>query len=78
MSYVDCVKICISNFNNINWFYNWYFNKYSEDWYISLFKSNKIQSEITPAYSLLSIEEIRRLKSVANAEKILFDIKKSY
>ena len=42
---------------------------------MSLFKSKKIQGEITPAYSILSIEEIRRLKKVANPEKILFIIR---
>ena len=74
-SYVDCLKICVINFNKINWFYNWYFNNYSDKWYISLFKSKKIQGEITPAYSILSIEEIKRLKKVANPEKILFIIR---
>ncbi len=74
-SYVDCVKICVLNFNKINWFYNWYFNNYSDKWYVSLFKSKKIQGEITPAYSILSIEEIKRLKKVANPQKILFIIR---
>ena len=74
-SYVDSIKICVLNFNRINWFYSWYFKSYSDNWYVSLFKSKKIQGEITPAYSILSIEEIRRLKKVANPEKILFIIR---
>ena len=74
-SYVDSVKICVLNFNRINWFYSWYFKSYSDNWYVSLFKSKKIQGEITPAYSILSFEEIRRLKKVANPEKILFIIR---
>lgn len=74
-SYVDSIKICVLNFNKINWFYRWYFKTYSDSWYVSLFKSKKIQGEITPAYSILNIEEIRRLKKVANPEKILFIIR---
>ena len=74
-SYFESIKICVLNFNRINWFYSWYFKSYSDSWYVSLFKSKKIQGEITPAYSILSVEEIRRLKKVANPEKILFIIR---
>ena len=73
--YFESIKICVLNFNRINWFYSWYFKSYSDSWYVSLFKSKKIQGEITPAYSILNIDEIRRLKKVANPEKILFIIR---
>ncbi len=66
---------CAKNYSNLNWFFKWFYKTYSDSWYRSLFSSNKIQGEITPAYSTLNEHEIERLKNIANPEKILLIIR---
>ena len=66
------------NFNTALWWWKYTFGYYNEEWYSKLFsQSGKYKScgEITPAYSILSKDDIAKIK-VANPNiKIIFMIR---
>jgi len=60
-------------FKNVGFFLKWYFSDYNDEWYKSLFAHyNGTKGEITPAYTMLSKEDISRMYAVApNAKLVL-------
>ncbi|MFY0643003.1 MAG: sulfotransferase domain-containing protein [Bacteroidia bacterium] len=51
----------------------WYFCKVNDKWYLGLFKTLRgIRGEITPAYSILKPEDIRRMFTLAPHARIIF------
>jgi len=62
------------------WYLKYYFGYYNDRWYISLFnfrKKNQICGEVTPSYSILEIEDIKKIYEINSEIKIIFLIKKS-
>ena len=49
---------------DFKWKLKWYFSDYSDNWYNSLFNDHLISGEITPAYSILKIKDIQRIKDL--------------
>jgi hypothetical protein len=61
------------NIKNANWLRNYFCQDISDNWYRSLFfeGKGKIKGEITPAYSILSVEDIRHIKQLFPDLKII-------
>ncbi len=58
------------------WICNWHLSTYDDTWYLSLFKNlSGIRGEITPAYSILKEEDIRKMYTLAPNAKIIFIIR---
>ena len=52
------------NLKKMRWMLKWHFSSINESWYLSLFNNlNKITGDITPAYSMLDIEDIKKCMS---------------
>ena len=62
--------------DNMRWYGRYYFNNYSHDWYSSLFEHNgdniKACGEITPSYSLLSVNDLDQISQLYPDIKIIF------
>ncbi|MGK7895653.1 MAG: sulfotransferase, partial [Xenococcus sp. (in: cyanobacteria)] len=59
------------DYQNIKWYFNYFFRPRNDQWYASLFQPDSRQKtgDITPAYSTLGI------KSVAHIHKLMPDVK---
>lgn len=69
------VKLILKRrFSHLSWYWNHYMaNRYSDEWYLSLFDSLRgVKGEITPAYSMLEEEDIRRMKDLVPEAKLIF------
>ncbi|MDV3353314.1 sulfotransferase [Leptothoe sp. LEGE 181152] len=55
------------------WNHHYYTGTYSDDWYLSLFKDgqNSVKGEITPSYSILSQNDIQRIKQLFPDLKVI-------
>ena len=62
------------NLSRLRWEWRFFFAKYDDKWYTSLFKpgSNKVTGEITPAYSILKAEDVAQIKQLLPNLKIIF------
>ena len=50
------------NFKKTRWMLKWHFSNINDDWYLSLFKNlNQITGDITPAYSILEVNDIKKM-----------------
>ena len=57
----------------LKWKTKWFFSNYSDDWYLSLFDGvDAITGDITPAYSILSPEDVARVHSLLPQAKIVY------
>jgi len=57
------------------WFSKYLFGKYNDKWYLSLFdcaNSKKICGEITPSYSILDVQDIKKVYELMPNVKILY------
>lgn len=64
------------NFKRVKWYSKWYFSKYNDDWYLSLFNSFKgLTGEISPSYSILDEEDISKMYKIAPQARIIFLIR---
>lgn len=56
------------------WNLRYFLGRYDDDWYASLFRmgKNKIKGEITPAYSMLSREDVLHIRQIMPEVKIIF------
>ena len=74
-----CLKknICRPNWQQACWDFNYYFSRYDDDWYASLFKTGKgkVRGEITPSYSILEPIDIERIHHLMPTTKILYIIR---
>ena len=57
-----------------DWKWRYFFGKYSDEWYASLFRGAKGRKsgEITPEYSILGIDEIRQVKNINPEMKVIY------
>ncbi|MFB6271692.1 MAG: hypothetical protein ABEL51_02235 [Salinibacter sp.] len=57
------------------WYIRYYLGFYDDDWYLSLFDlpgaEEKLTGEITPSYTLLKTDDVRRIHTVTPNTKIL-------
>jgi len=55
------------------WLFHYYFGACDDDWYLSLFKggTGKLKGEITPAYSILDVEDVARVRRLCPEAKII-------
>jgi hypothetical protein len=56
------------------WVFNYYFGQWNDLWYQSLFRmgEGKLKGEITPAYSTLDLNEVRKIQRLFPDLKIIF------
>ena len=61
------------NHENILWYLRYFFGFYNDKWYCSLFRNSggKIKGEVTPAYSILDLEDVGRIRSLFPELKII-------
>ena len=74
-----CLKrnVLRPNWQQASWDFNYYFSRYDDDWYASLFRQGKgkVRGEITPAYSILEPRDIECVYQLMPNTKILFIIR---
>ena len=65
--------INLKGWDTAAWNHHYYTGTYSDDWYFSLFKDGKtsVKGEITPSYSILSQNDIQRIKQLLPDLKII-------
>tara|TARA_B100000927_G_scaffold269503_1_gene244968 strand:+ start:179 stop:1105 length:927 start_codon:yes stop_codon:yes gene_type:complete len=64
------------NFKKTRWMLKWHFSHINDDWYLSLFKNlNQITGDITPAYSILEVNDIKKMHKLSPDAKIVFIIR---
>ena len=61
------------NKENILWHLKYFLGTYDDDWYRSLFEKgkDKVSGEMTPAYSILEVKDIKKIKSLFPNLKII-------
>lgn len=58
--------------NHTSFYLKWYFSNLSDEWYLSLFNNfDGFTGEVTPNYSILSKEDIKRIHSIAPKVKLV-------
>lgn len=64
-------------FGDLDWKLNYYFGKYSDEWYSSLFNMAKGRKsgEITPEYSILKKDDIERIKDINPEMRIIYQLR---
>lgn len=55
----------------VRWWINYYFQNYSDAWYLKLFDF-EFSGDITPSYSILSRKDVERMHSVTPGSKLIF------
>ena len=58
----------------VHWILRYYLGTYDDKWYVSLFEQGrgKIKGEITPSYSILDLEDVRRIQKLFPRLKVIF------
>ncbi|MEM9537144.1 MAG: sulfotransferase [Cyanobacteria bacterium P01_A01_bin.3] len=77
---IDCMatiarQMLKLKFENAAWWAKWTFGYYDEDWYRSLFshaRADQLCGEVTPAYSMLTREDIARIAALNPDMKLIF------
>jgi hypothetical protein len=65
-------QVLLKDVSAFKWYLNYYFSNYNDDWYQSLFSGLPgLKGEITPSYSILQIEDISRMKTIAPNTKLI-------
>ena len=61
------------NWEEICWFLHYYLGTYNDHWYTSLFNygGDRIKGEITPAHSMLELEDVKHIRSLFPEIKII-------
>lgn len=60
------------NINYLNWKSHYFFKKPTDEWYKSLFENmDGISGEITPSYSILSINDLKHIKKLFPSVRII-------
>lgn len=65
------------NEQSLSWFYRYFFNKINDSWYLSLFSEHpdKVRGEITPAYSMLTENDIQKVHRLLPKCKLIYMIR---
>lgn len=62
-----------TSYQDFRWLKRYYFSNYTDQWYQSLFEGlNGISGDITPAYSMLSIDDIEKMHALLPDVKLVF------
>jgi hypothetical protein len=62
-----------TSWSKFPWLFNWYFSTYRDEWYLSLFKSlDGIAGEISPSYSILEKEDVKKMHDLLPDVKLIF------
>ena len=71
--YKTLISIIQRDWKSVLFYFKWNFSNYSDTWYLSLFHHFRgFTGEITPSYSILSQEDIKRIhKLIPNAKLVL-------
>jgi hypothetical protein len=60
----------------LNFYLKWYFSNLSDEWYLSLFRPyTGITGEITPSYSMLNREDIKRMYNLSPSAKLILMVR---
>jgi len=64
----------------LGWKLRYFLGTYDDKWYFSLFdnKKNATKGEITPAYSILHEEDVKRIKAILPNLKVIYLIRNPY
>jgi len=67
-------SIARMDFQRFKWNFNYYTGTINDDWYLRLFPGNssRLCGEITPAYSMLNVEDIRRINALLPNVKVIY------
>ena len=63
------------NWSRLKWYIKYCFGDYNDEWYLSLFKNNKITGEITPGYCVLDRSDVRKVRKVCPNAKVIYIIR---
>jgi len=63
------------NWSRLKWYMKYCFGDYNNEWYLSLFKNNKMTGEITPGYCVLDRSDVRKVKNVCPNAKVIYIIR---
>jgi hypothetical protein len=66
-----------SRWKDLPWLFRYFLGTCSDDWYLSLFagRDHAVKGEITPAYSILSEEDIQRVHRLLPEVKLIYLIR---
>ena len=65
-----------NSWSELKWNIKWYFSDYNDEWYVSLFEDMpEISGDVTPAYSILADEDIKKIARLAPSLKIIYLIR---
>ncbi len=65
-------KLKAGKLDEAQFYWKWHFSNYDDAWYHSLFlKGDGLKGEITPSYSILEVEDIKKMYSLAPDAKII-------
>ncbi len=67
-------NICTLNMEQLSWEIKYFFGRYNDQWYASLFKrgKDKTKGEITPAYSILELQDVEHIRNIMPDVKIIY------
>lgn len=70
---VTSQHLSANDFQKNQWLAKFFFGEYNDKWYLSLFTdgAEKLKGEITPSYSIINIEDIRKIKNLFPHLKII-------
>lgn len=71
---IRAILICIKNrdWDQLRFYWKWYFSNYSDEWYLSLFQPYKgYTGEFSPSYALIDKEDIRQMYKVVPHAKLI-------
>ena len=62
------------NWSSIRWYFRFFFRRYNDEWYASLFKEgkDKVSGEITPSYSILESRDVEHIHRIMPKAKIIY------
>ena len=64
-----------TNTDQIRWDFKYLFGKQSDDWYLSLFRADRLSGDISPKYSELGEESIAEIHQLLPQAKILISLR---
>ena len=60
------------NYHELSFYFKWFFGNYNDKWYESLYLKNSFfTGEITPSYSFLNIDDIKRMYAINPDAKLI-------
>lgn len=73
---IRALRVCLRsrNWSDFRWDMEYFFGRYNDDWYASLFElgGNRVKGEITPSYSILTPRDVAHIKNIMPDVKLIF------